>query len=265
MTQSIYEDLPDPMTEACSRFFTEHWEVASFLFFVFTIAAERDEQAERASSPIGAFQALKSRERLMLELTLCKEVNNFLAYLTELLTSVFIARPEALRSSDKVRIDEVLQFSTVDDIVSYLAERRVLELAYGNIADLAAHFEKVGLELFLESEETKAATRIIQARNLLTHNRGVVNRFFLSKVPGHPCSLGDVLPLVMDQVFLDIDFLAHVVCRVESAAIRKFGLSAMVPRKIHDERMSGMGDLIDRITRSVLNQVANRTQSGTSA
>jgi hypothetical protein len=56
-------------------------------------------------------------------------------------------------------------------------------------------------------------------RNLLAHNRAIVNERFLRQVPDSPFALGEPLRLNADDVFSDFQFLSDAARRIDAAII----------------------------------------------
>ncbi|MDQ3686595.1 MAG: hypothetical protein M3430_13505 [Acidobacteriota bacterium] len=86
---------------------------------------------------------------LMAELVLCRSIDNYLVYLSQLLALIFRTKPETLKSGEQERLDFILKHSSMDDLIGALAEKRVDKLAYMGMRDLARYFEeKLGLNCF---------------------------------------------------------------------------------------------------------------------
>lgn len=168
---------------------------------------------------------LTSHLQLFLQMMLCRAVDNFLTYISQLLSLIFTARPEMLKSGETARLEMILQFKTMEDLIDALVERRVTDLAYQGMRDLAKDLSKrIGFELFERAEDLERAVRIIEVRNLVVHNRGIVNRLFLSRLPGY-AQLGDRLEMEGKEVLNDMEFLAQSVANIDKRAGEKFRLS----------------------------------------
>lgn len=187
----------------------------------------------------GALAELRRSRQLILEMTLARAVDNFLAYLTELLAVAYRTRPEMLlsrlrdsesrrgRESETVPLELVLEHSTIDDLVDALVERRVTALAYRGMRDVADYLDQqLGLRLFESSDELSRAVELVEQRNLITHNRSVINRVFLSRVPNPTrYTLGAPLVLDVDTVFDDAEFLARAALSIDARAVEKWNLA----------------------------------------
>ena len=122
----------------------------------------------------------------------------------------------------------------MEELVAWLAERRVERLAYQGMSTLAEDLsERLGLSLFGEPEDAGRAIRIVEIRNLIVHNRAVVNRVFLSRVPDYPAKEGDRIEIDVDDLFEDVQFLAGLCFDLDRRAAEKFGL----PRPITQEAL----------------------------
>jgi len=154
--------------------------------------------------------------------------NNFFSYVSEVLQTVLANRPEILRSSEKLTTEEVLQFSEVKDIVSYIADRKVNELSYGGLRGVETYLkERLGLDLFDSDHERVLLTILTELRNIYTHNRGVVNRLFLKRVGQTPIQGYEfVLGEAYEMDFLKFDALArnaiNVAYRLDERLVSKF-------------------------------------------
>jgi hypothetical protein len=164
--------------------------------------------------------------RFVCEMMAVRGTDNFLTYLSELLALIFTSRPETLRSAETVRLDEILQHKTMDDLVKRLAERRVERLSYQGMKDLQKDLsEKLSFEIFTSSETLARAVQIIEVRNLLVHNRGIVNATFQTRTGTSARAIGGVLEMRPRSVVDDLDFLAKSVVDIDERAAQKFALA----------------------------------------
>jgi hypothetical protein len=255
--------MPPPvMTEACRMYFEAHFGLLGFVGFVSELATNRDETSKIAARAlynvaddeadkerhkkvldqggVGATKLLRRYRQLLLELVVTRGADTWLLYVSELLATVFRSRPETLRSNEQVRLDAILQHSTMEELISDLAERKVQSLAYQGMREVAAWLqERLGLTLFDDGRGLDRAVRFVEVRNLIVHNRAVVNEIFRSRVPDHPAKLGEGLKFDVDDVFDDLEFLGMAVASIDERAVSKFHLEATVSRQ--DLRPLGPG------------------------
>jgi hypothetical protein len=170
--------------------------------------------------------ALRSHQQLLLQMVLSRMVDNYLVYIADLLALIFRTKPETLRSSEKVRLDTVLAHDNMEELISDLAERQVNRLSYQGMRDLSQYLSgSLKFDLFKSPQDLKRAAGIIELRNLIVHNRAVVNRHFLSRVPDSPTQVGEVVELDLDSVFSDVQFLTGSASDLDARASDKFGLA----------------------------------------
>jgi hypothetical protein len=167
------------------------------------------------------FQNLSFREewqsfrRLWLRLMLCSAVDNFQTYLSEMLQAVFTSRPETLKSSEKVEVQDVLQYASIEEFIEASAERKVQNLTSRGFPKLRDYFvDRLGVRADLTDDTLASTTAAIALRNLFVHHRGRVTRQFLGQTSWNNVSLGDLIVLDRDD--------AGALCRNLQAAAKAF-------------------------------------------
>jgi hypothetical protein len=188
---------PKVRTAPCARFFQSHDELFNFLTHFTQLTVKIVERALPTSSNLdkeelergfragaAATKRFFEFERLLLEVLLCRSVDNFVTYLSEALALAYRHQPNMLRTDEKVAYKELIGLTSREDLVTYLAERKVHRLSYSSLEDLATTLEhQHGLTLFSDRAEMARASSLNATRNLLVHNRGRVNRAYLTLVP----------------------------------------------------------------------------------
>jgi len=170
---------------------------------------------------------------LILEMIFCRSIDNFLNYVSELLALIFITRPEALRSNEKISIQEVLQYKDRDELLGALTERRVLSLSFKGLATLDEELGKaLAFPLFPDAVSRERAAFLVERRNLAAHNRCVVNRLYLARVQSGTEKLGDRIVFEPKGVVDALGFLIDSVDEIDVRAEMKFG----VPRTVVSSR-----------------------------
>jgi hypothetical protein len=228
--------LPDRYTEACDRYTVDVTDLVAFVGFVAGLAtrfddvqriaiqalrntARSDEERERYEAELetggATVQQLRELRHLFLQMMFSRAVDNFLTYVSELLALVFRTRRETLRSSEMVRLDEVLRHDSMDELVISLADRRVNRLAYLGMRELVDDLDR--------------AIEVIEIRNLIAHNRAVVNRTFLGRLPGYVAEEGELVSLDIDRLLSELSFLTKAAYDIDGRAVAKFVLPTVTP------------------------------------
>jgi hypothetical protein len=241
---------PERATRPCARFFRDLYALIDFMGFISRLALGADEATKIASEALRdtaddestrerhqaafdqggrAVKKLRAHKELLLQLLSARATDNFLGYVSELMSLIFRTRPETLRSSEQVRLDVILQYSAMDELIDHLAEERVNALSYQGMRRLADHLrDRLGFQLFVDDTHLDRAVLVVEIRNLVVHKRAVIDRAFLSRVPAYLGTVGDTIALDVDGVFSDFKFLATRVRDIDVRAQEKFNLDAEV-------------------------------------
>lgn len=238
-------------SDAGLRFVLAHTKLMDFIGFISTMAIQMDttlkgfkawliehvDVAEKLSEQDAGlcdsillyesqtWDHFTSYNPLMYQMFLSRSVDNFLTFISELLVLIFQTRPETMRSNKMVKFVDILRYKTMDELITYLAEERVNELAYKGMRELADEISKgLGFDLFPRSEDLDKAIYLVEVRNLIVHNRGVINRLFLSRQPSCSPSIGQSLELKPQFILDSLRFLGQAALDIDNRASTKFNL-----------------------------------------
>jgi hypothetical protein len=254
--------IPEKLTAPGLRLLEDYQMVVDLIAFVATVTVHSDEAARIAARALlpdakneeeraryertlkegrGARKSLVRFRRLMTEMVLCRNTDNFLTYISQLLALVFRTRPETLRSKGTEKLDFILQYTSMDDLVAAIAEKRVNDLSYKGIDDLAEYLQdQIGFVLFDSSENSDRAKYLIEVRNLLVHNRGIVNQIFLSRLRSYSRhelgNLGEPVSLDSDFIFDAAEMLIKSAFDIDARAAAKWNLPVQEPVPTGDSR-----------------------------
>lgn len=237
-----------------SMYFLIHDCISAFDLLLFTVnlASRADEGAMRAASTLlkiarddkektkyeqtisrinnnkGEFGRLKSMRNVNSRHLLTAIVESFNCYITHLLTCVLLRRPEMLKSSEKIALEDLFDFKTKKELVAYLAERKVHTLSYGGVKELERYFSDVlGIKMFENEDQKKLLVTFMELRNIHVHNRGYINRIFLNRVSsshGFHFELNKRFQIDLDEIAILSENLLNVVLRLDRIVALKFSL-----------------------------------------
>ena len=252
------------VTLPLARHFEEYLELLAFVGFVHGAASSYDRLAIEKAAPIPepttadgeaffegmmrniselrsrqdnkqlASQKLQAFEQIQCQMLFSRVVDNFLVYLSDLTALVYQAQPNLLKTEAPVTAEFVLQHATIEDFVSALAERRVSQLSREGVRPLAQKLSKQwGLTLFPEEKVLKSISNIVEIRNLIVHNRGIVDRAFIDKVETlsdepFPYKVGEQFELVVGTVTNVLTRLSACAFGMDKLVAEKFGLAVAV-------------------------------------
>lgn len=167
-------------------------------------------------------ESVKSRYQIDREFLVTKIVDSFQHYLSKMLRRVFVERPEILKSEGSIKIKELLEYSDMNELIGFLADRKVNELAYSGLPKVIQYLKKdLGLNFDTETTEFKEACELIEVRNIIVHNDCKVSDIFLRRTSRTDLKKDEDFPLTPEYAnkgskelvrvasTLDLEFLAH--------------------------------------------------------
>ena len=232
--------LRQPATLALARYLNDLRSMVGFQAYLWQMIVKVDyAQIEPATlpnldNPPGAHSAVAQMDmhRTVLdEMVYCREVNSFLTYLADLMTLIYGKYPKKLPSNKQTSYRFAIERHLAGDLISALAEETVRELTHQNLGDLEEHFrKKLDLVLFTKENDRAQAALSIDLRNIITHNRGIVNRFFVQRNPRFADALGKRVVLGEEESREMLGALGFCARQLDLRAIGKFGLKTIEPK-----------------------------------
>jgi hypothetical protein len=179
--------------------------------------------------PLG--QELHASSPLICEMVLCRTIDNFSLYVTDLLREIHRMVPEALRSSEQITVSEVLEHESIRGLLDWLIERRVERLAYKGMRELSSEIEKrLGFRLFEQDEDLETAVLAVELRNAIVHNRGCVSEIGAKRASQLVGQVGKKIKLQILDLAGYLNFFVKQVQEIDERAAQKFGLQKFVQR-----------------------------------
>jgi hypothetical protein len=171
-------------------------------------------------------QFIREEMQRFLEIFLSRAVDNLQVYLVDVIREVLQKRPEVL--SDRrmdLSVAEILAYPSLDAMLSAIIEMKVQGLGYGGFRKLRDWCTRRGIPLTAQDQDIEAIVEYIATRNVIAHNRGVVNDVYTSLVANPAFTQGDIRRLQK----VDLDkcrlLLARVVDDSDAAISAKFALN----------------------------------------
>lgn len=146
----------------------------------------------------------------------------FDAFLTDIFEAVVKNRPEMLKSKKQISYEKLLEFSSLESLVEYLAKRELNELSYKSLKDQADYYQdRFGISLGDSGVSLDVLVELRAARNLLVHNNGVVNHIYLEQVPHSSYSLGESIKVDSSYFVSAVKSLSKVVAHIVAKLTEK--------------------------------------------
>lgn len=190
-----FREPPDFITRACLSYMARVMELRDFVGFFFglvkssaaiaqgmTPESRETFETEAAKYKISEYN-FSSHRQLVNEIMLSRAVESFDLYVLTVLRRVFEVVPDILKTEEKIEISKVIELKSFDEMVFYLAERKLHELSYKPLSDLNDYIaSKTGVKLFKTSAIYDTALVASEVRNLIAHNDCRVNDIFKRKI-----------------------------------------------------------------------------------
>ena len=163
-------------------------------------------------------------ENKLAQMTMCRIIDNFLSYLKDILTEVVILKPEILKSKDTEKLEFILGFDNMADLISAIVEKKIEDLSYRSFTDITTYFEqKLGISPLIDGDSTFLKTKI-KERNLIVHNRSVINKDFIKECKMEPSLLGTELSYKLRDFFTISSGIVKEVVLIDSKITTKFAI-----------------------------------------
>lgn len=191
--------------------------------------AERDPEMTptklATTQPGGRTLFLRKNSQAMLEMFLGRLVDTFQKYLVDIIRDILRRKPEVLRTrKESLTVEELLRFATIEELVQTMIERKVSSLAYEGFGRVWDWCVDKGIPLEATPEDLPLVIEFVACRNIVAHNRGIVDARYLEAVPTTTFAIGEKRNLSVDDIFSAAELLGRIVQNSDAAAIEKFGL-----------------------------------------
>lgn len=168
---------------------------------------------------------LRRRRLALLQMNLCRIADNFTTFLASIIREALAARPEMLRSNEQIRLDYALSFASVDDLREDLIDRKVADLGYLGFAALLDWInDHMGITVITEEHVRNEIIELLETRNAIVHNRGVIGEKYLRTVIAPKFKEGELRSIEVEDYARCCETIATSVKEIDVAISRKFGL-----------------------------------------
>lgn len=166
--------------------------------------------------------------RLVDETVLCRMVDLFHGYLADIMRLALKHEPRLLRSGVSLKADEVLDYTSIDDVVEHLVSKKVDDWSYrGFHACTAIRPRWNGSESRSRGAGRRGRDAGDCCRNILVHNRGIINQRFLNQTGAKDVAIGTRYEVRTGDVFTWMGAIQRVVDALDAGVASHF----KIPRK----------------------------------
>jgi hypothetical protein len=174
-------------------------------------------------------KAYRRSRQSLLQMLFARAVDNFETYLVSIIREALRKRPEILSKSTypTLTMEIILEHHTVDSLVHHLIESKVNDLSYRGFPDLTDWCQDRGITLVVPPGKSEEVAELIATRNVITHNRGIVDQKYVRSVKAPNFKLGDVRKFDNSTLLASISLLNKVVDATDKAIVTNFGLETV--------------------------------------
>ena len=233
------ELLRQPATHALARYLNDLRSVLGFEAYLWRMIVKADyghgdpTRFPKPGDPPPTESAVAQMDvhsAVLGEMIFCRGVNSFLTFLADLMTQIYEKYPKKLPSNKQTTYGFCIEHHLAGDLISALAEETVMELTHQNLDALAGYFKKhLDVMLFTKDTDTANAALCVDIRNIITHNRGIVNRFFIQRNPRFADDLGKRVVLSEQEIREMLSTLGYCARQVDLRAITSLGWRLIEP------------------------------------
>jgi hypothetical protein len=185
------------------------------------------------SNPGEATRALRRSRQELLELFLGRSVDNFQTYVVSIIRAALRKQPKILSDSKyELDVKSILDHASIESLLYDLVERKVDDLSYRGFEDLQSWCLKHGIPLTAPTGKLAEVIELIATRNLIGHNRGVVDQKYLRIAKASRFQAGERRKLKPDELFAAIALLGQIVEATDRAVATSFGLEILPLEKL---------------------------------
>jgi hypothetical protein len=162
---------------------------------------------------------LRSNRQAFLEMFLSRMVDNFQNYLVDLIREILHSKPTMLSTRQQsLTLEEVLTYDRIEDLVRDVIERKVNSLSYEGFPDLQKWCTDRGIPISVPALRLAEVIELIATRNIIAHNRGIVDERYIRSVRHPSFPLGARRDLSVNYSYEAKNLLDKIVYNTDKSA-----------------------------------------------
>jgi len=161
------------------------------------------------------------------QMSFARMIDNVNSYLKDILKEVVKKRPEIITSSDKTEsIEFIMGYDSIEELKVVLVDRKIEGLFYKSIGDITEYFKKrLGIDLFESSDSKQYFEHATKIRNIIVHNRGIINQSFYKEFPDPDFPVGATIKITYEQLSKERGEIANLITRLDDKIATKFDIN----------------------------------------
>jgi len=152
--------------------------------------------------------------------------DTFEKYLSDLLFEIYLAKPEVLKSKEKITIEEVLNCKDIEEFIIFFARKKIGDMQKGSVKNFLDENKVISDLNAIDVNEQKEIEKIMQIRHLCSHKNGIVDDKFQQYFPDE--QIRAEFSLSIDVIIDKLIIVINVIEKIDCLARKKYNLSEYV-------------------------------------
>lgn len=163
---------------------------------------------------------------LQMRMLFSSMVDAFERYFSDLLLEIYLAKPETLKSSSQISVEDILRYQNMSELIHFIASKRIEKLSRGSVKGFVKENKQIECLGIFNEDIISQIDRYFQIRHLYIHSGGRIDAKFIKEM-GRNFRLGDQYRLSVDAMCDILEEFCRLVSAVDQAAIDKYSLSCV--------------------------------------
>src|SRR5262249_48179980 len=134
--------------------------------------------------------------------------------------------PRILTSKqENISYEELFEFTSFEEVIRSIIEKKVARLGFEGFKKISDWAKNKGIPIVVSDTDFPAVVELIACRNIIAHNRCIVDERYLEMVANSRFKLGERRTINLNELFPGFIILGKVVLETDFSAAKTFGLS----------------------------------------
>lgn len=170
-------------------------------------------------------EVLESHLTFILEMLYCRATDDYMHFISELLSEVFRKYPMHLKGDKSIKYSELLQFSNMSELLKSITDKYINEFSYLGFRKLSQSLEKeLHFKLTLDEAHLEEVVFFNEIRNIFVHNGGVITSALVETAHGKEAEVGGSLLMTGELFMAAMNLFWNMAIHADRQAISKWRL-----------------------------------------
>lgn len=168
---------------------------------------------------------LRKHSQEFIEMIFSRLIDNFKIYIVSLVREILQVKPEILHNNQPtISIAQLLKGESLDTLILEVIESKISTLANKGFGSIEEWCIANGIPLTVKEDYRKLVVEFIAIRNIIIHNRCIVDEKYMRATPDCDFKLGSLRKLTVDDLYKAINIFNEIVIQTDTHAVSKYHL-----------------------------------------